>query len=291
MKPCSAPSQPHCTLPCTPSARMHRAVASLLGLSAALAAGQALAVPVFELTGHSAYVALNNINSGIGVAPTRIDAGTVTSNSLVPGEVSLVGSGSDFEAASVFTSELHASWSIGQSFALNQVGDDMVLDAAGALLLEAQAVNCILDQCTTTNTVGYTSENFQIFQFQLSEAASYSAQGGSARDQIVYLDIWNSSTQVWDNYGGWNEFLTYGGSSFINAQAITPWAMTGSLDAGLYRLSNGPYAYGNPTYPYTSWAYQITLANTELAPVPEPAALLLMGLGVAGLLVRQRLAR
>ncbi len=262
--------------------------ALLLGLGVA---GPADAVPVFELSALDALVALNNINSGIGTAGTRIDAGTLTSDSLQPGALALQGEGSDFAASIVFTSALSATWNIGQSFELVQLGNDTQLNAAGALQLQASATNCSLDQCSTSAVVGYVSQNFQVFEFTLSEAADYSAQGESAKDQIVNLDLWDQNTQTWQNYGGWNEGATYGGTSLIGPQQITPWTLNGSLDAGLYRLSNGPFNYTNPTYPTTSWAYSITLADTQLAqPVPEPAALLLMGLGVAALLARRRCA-
>jgi hypothetical protein len=279
------PARPAATAP-----RARPALTALLVASAGWWASPAAAVPVFELTAHNALVSLNDIRSGIGIAGTEIDAGVLTSNSLVPQTLLLQGAGFDEAAALFFTSVLTANWSIGQGFDMQQQADDVVFSASGALNLQAAATNCSGDLCSSTTTIGYFSENFQVFEFTLTEAAAYSAQGESAKDQIVNLDIWNAGSQTWQNYGGWNEFATYGGTSLIGPQTITPWTLNGSLAAGLYRLSNGPFAYTNPTYPTTSWNYQLTLASTQLAqPVPEPAALLLMGLGVAALLTRRRL--
>ena len=247
------------------------------------------AAPVFELTGRQSEVSITNVHAGIAYLESRIDPGQVTSNTLQPATLSLTGSGQDGEADLFWTTQLQATWTISQTYSVAQQGGDTVLRASGALDLQARHDFCNGPSCGSTTDVAYTSTNFQTLTFSLSESTAFAAVGASAKDQSVSLQRSIDGGQSWSDAAGWNVFTTYGGSSLLGPQALTLWSQNGTLDAGLYRVSNGPYAYTNPTYAYTSWDYQLTLAGTTLtAPVPEPGSVVLMAAGLAGLLAWRR---
>ena len=242
-----------------------------------------------EFTGRAAELSLLQIRSGIGPALTLIDAGVILSNQLQPATLSLVGSDTIAAAALVYSSDLRASWDVTQTYSLAQDGADVVLAAAGAFQMTSHATNCELSLCTERSDAGYTSRNAQTLYFTLGDVQPYQAAGTSAKDQLIKVQRWDEGSQTWADAAGWDWFRTYGGPAVIGPQALTDWSQSGQLAAGQYRVFNNLQNYGNPTYPVYSWSYTLRLADAELAQaVPEPATLVLMMAGLAGLLTWRR---
>jgi MYXO-CTERM domain-containing protein len=275
-------------------------------LATALAcAGAVGAAPQLELTARQSSLSLGGITSAVGIAGVIIDPGSVTSSALTPNELRLQGETPFLRNENfLFYAELQARWNIGQRYDIGQDGADTRLRASSDFLLETQGSAGFVDDdnrgvvcglpCVTDYDHPYTSSNTLSLVFSLSEATSFAASGRSAKGQVTRLQHSTDGGTTWAPYSGWNEFLTYGGSPLIGAQATTVWDQSGTLAAGLYSVSNSPDGYGNVTYSFYEWSLDLRLANTTLlSPVPEPGAGWMAFLGLAGvagsLALRRRL--
>lgn len=162
-----------------------------------------------------------------------------------------------------------------------------------------------------TDNTAFADQNSTIDVLQFQGTGSVDIQGSSAgaitaSGYSVDFDL--DATHAYSLSGLLNELVEFGfgGSVITSFQLIGPatninlsattnggdlnLASSGFLGPGSYDLDVSVSAFGDPGSPYSAlgaWDFDLTLQVGQV-PIPEPTALALLGIGLAGLAVNRR---
>lgn len=131
------------------------------------------------------------------------------------------------------------------------------------------------------NGTQYQGDGFSLIgATTLSDALNLGGSGVSLTLQNNLVSLENFFTLIVTNDG---KFYL---SSYVDAVDMTPGAGTAGGEPGVYNIEFKPFPIGDVT-----WTEGILGGDTPIDPdVPEPTALALLALGVAGVALRRRVA-
>lgn len=226
-------------------------------------------------------MSFSNIALFAGNGPARVDFADGSPATLFlpdPALLSLQGANSATGSFAVFDVSFDAAWNQQQNYSFQNVGADAVLQASGSLAVTMSGSATTLGQPAVA-TLQYSSTNWQSFEFELDATTSYSFTGLAIDGQALQAFQWINNG--WVSAAG---IISPGeGASFSNS---------GTLTAGLYQIRNTPNVITRTQTPFSSnqWEYTLTLQDTAVAAVPEPARVvsMLAGLGFIGWRLRRR---
>lgn len=262
-----------------------RALAGALLLAAAGLPGLAAAASEIVILSRTAFLGAQDFAGGVGTALAQVPGEALVSSDLLPLSLSLVGSGSNVAQSPPFNSQLQAQWNITQSFAAG----GSVLSAGGQMDVSSVGTGCTIGSpsCFGFNGGG-THNNRHSLVFTVSELTPYTATGISGSQQLITVNVWNGTE--WVNYfgfdGGWDRVATY--NPGLAGAAPISWSISNVFKPGLYRIFNAEDFYTGDAD--IVWSYNIAFSGADVRLVPEPGAalMLLAGLGVVVLRLRQQ---
>jgi hypothetical protein len=226
-------------------------------------------------------MSFNDITLFAGNGPARVDFADGSPVALFltdPALISVQGADSGTGSFGVYTVSFGAAWVQQQDYSFQNVGADAVLQASGSLAVTMSGSATTLGQAAVA-TLQYSSTNWQSFEFELDATTSYAFTGQAIDGQALQAFQWLNN--------GW-----VSAAGIISPGSGASISNSGTLTAGLYQIRNTPNVIVRTQTPFSSnqWEYTLTLHDTTVTAVPEPAtvAFMLAGLGFIGWRLRRR---
>lgn len=257
---------------------MSRSLIHFAALLCLLGAAPVHATPTAALEARSSVTAIHHYGGFAIVGSSGDDGSTTPVTSLAPATLSLANSHQHAGSYLYWDVEYTQTWALTQSWAVDPAAHTISASGSTHLVNTGSVVGPNCTPCLPTLQIDST--NTQALDFSLSETTTYSFHSVTTADEWVDLLRWVPASQGWTTV--WYGAPTNEGRS---------WDSSGTLQAGLYRLRNNPYAQradSGHLVQDSSWSYTMTLPDAVLTPVPEPAAWMMLVAGAAWLGLRRR---
>lgn len=171
-----------------------------------------------------------------------------------------------------WSGHLAETWDQAQTYGFGGTAGGVGISGSGHATITQDSIICSDITGCALATEAHWSTNIQQLQFSLTEANAYHLSGSTSGGQWIDLFYWNTVSQRWNH-------LVHGPTLTQNRS----FDLAGTLPAGLYMLSNvdNDFSGGGAVNVVNTWSYRLDLPGAVAAPVPEPAAPLLLALGLA----------
>jgi len=174
---------------------------------------------------------------------------------------------------------LDETWDQAQSFSFTQglAGAELHIDGHAAITQTSEV--CSMGSGCFLASELHRSTNTVALEFTLDAANPYTLTGSTSGGQYVDLQRWDVLSQRWFP-------VVFGAFDTIN----TTFALSGTLNPGLYRLQNDPYTFsaGGAADVNNRFDATLTLTGAVAAMVPEPGAAGLLACGLAVMALKRR---